>query len=63
MSQVHTRMPVVLEPVDWLAWLGEMEATPGDLLRLAAEDVLRIWKVSRAVNNVRNNGAALLEQE
>jgi putative SOS response-associated peptidase YedK len=61
MSQVHTRMPVVLERSDWPAWLGETEASPGDLLRPAADGVLRIWPVSRAVNNVRNNGPALLE--
>jgi putative SOS response-associated peptidase YedK len=33
-----------------------------DLLRPAAEGVVRVWPVSRAVNSVRNNGAALLEQ-
>jgi putative SOS response-associated peptidase YedK len=30
------------------------------LLRPAAEDVLRLWPISRAVNNVRSNGAELL---
>ena len=63
MSQIHTRMPVILEQPDWPAWLGETETAPADLLRPAAEQTLRIWPVSRAVNNVRNNGAGLLEQE
>jgi putative SOS response-associated peptidase YedK len=63
MSQIHTRMPVILERADWPAWLGETEVTHADLLRPAAEDVLRIWRVSRAVNNVRNNEPALLEPE
>ena len=31
-------------------------------MRPAADDVLRLWPVSRAVNNVRNNGAELLDQ-
>jgi putative SOS response-associated peptidase YedK len=63
MSQVHTRMPVILESTDWPAWLGETEAPPAHLLRPAAEGVLRIWPVSRAVNSVRNNGPDLLRQE
>jgi hypothetical protein len=33
-----------------------------DLLRPAAEGVVRVWPVSRAVNSVRNNGAALLDR-
>jgi putative SOS response-associated peptidase YedK len=63
MSQIHARMPVILERADWPAWLGETEAAPADLLRSAAEGVLRIWRVSRAVNSVRNNGPSLLEKE
>ncbi len=61
MSRLHDRMPVVLEEADWSAWLG----TDGDaqaLLRPAAEDVLRLWPVSRAVNSVRNNGSDLLDR-
>jgi putative SOS response-associated peptidase YedK len=61
MARLHTRMPVILEPADWPVWLGE---APGDhlaLLRPALPGVLRLWRVSRAVNSVRNNGAALLD--
>lgn len=28
----------------------------------AADEVLHLWPVGRAVNNVRNNGAALLDR-
>ncbi len=62
MRQLHERMPVILEREDWPAWLGE---TPGEfetLMRPAAEGVLHLWPVSRAVNNVRNHGAALLDR-
>jgi putative SOS response-associated peptidase YedK len=61
MARVHDRMPAILEPEDWPAWLGEAETDPAALLRPAADDVLKLWPVSQAVNNVRNNGADLLE--
>jgi putative SOS response-associated peptidase YedK len=57
---LHERMPVVLEPPDWTAWLGETETDPTVLLRPSAAD-FRVWRVGKAVNNVRNDSAALLE--
>ncbi len=62
MRPLHERMPVILEAPDWPAWLGEHEGDATALLRSAADDVLRLWPVSRAVNSVRNNGAALLDR-
>jgi len=62
MSAIHNRMPVILEAADWPAWLGEVEGQSAALLRPAAEGVVRMWPVSRAVNSVRNNGAALLDR-
>jgi putative SOS response-associated peptidase YedK len=61
MRELHERMPLVLEPEAWPLWLGEEAGGPNALLRPGAEGVLRFWPVSRAVNNVRNNGAGLLE--
>ncbi len=57
---LHERMPVVLEPQDWPAWLGETETDPTTLLRPSAAE-FRVWRVGKAVNNVRNDSAALLE--
>ncbi len=62
MRQLHERMPVILEAVDWPAWLGEAECDAAALMRPAAAAVLELWPVSKAVNNVRNNGAALLDR-
>jgi putative SOS response-associated peptidase YedK len=62
MSAIHHRMPVILEAADWPAWLGEAACQPVEMLRPAAEGVVRMWPVSRAVNSVRNNGAALLDR-
>ena len=62
MQQLHERMPVILEAADWPAWLGEADGDAPALMRPAADDVLNLWPVSRAVNNVRNNGADLLDR-
>jgi len=62
MQQLHERMPVILEAPDWPAWLGEIEGDARALMRPAADDLLNLWPVSRAVNSVRNNGAELLDR-
>lgn len=60
LRHLHDRMPVILPPEAWAAWLeGDR---PGDLLRPAPEDLLRIWPVSAAVNTPRNNGPELLAE-
>ena len=62
MSVLHERMPVILEPDAWSTWLGEVDGEFAALMRPAADDVLQLWPVSRAVNSVRNNGAELLDR-
>jgi putative SOS response-associated peptidase YedK len=59
MAELHNRMPVILEPQDWSACLGEVEVDAATLLRHAG-NVLKVWPVSRQVNSTRNNGAGLL---
>ena len=66
LGHLHERMPVVLEPADWGAWLGEPpgdpEAAPVDpaaLLRPGSA-AFRTWAVSSRVNNVRNDGPELM---
>ena len=59
---IHDRMPVILDPADWEAWLAE----DADLAELRAlltpypSPALDAWPVSPAVNNVRNEGEELL---
>ncbi len=62
MAQLHDRMPVILEPADWPVWMGEQDGDYGALLRPAPAGTVRLWPVSRAVNNVRNNGPDLLDR-
>lgn len=61
MAGLHHRMPLLLEEADWPAWLGEDAGEAAALMRPAAPDTLRMWAVPRVVNNVRNNGAGLIE--
>jgi putative SOS response-associated peptidase YedK len=62
MGAVHDRMPVILARPDHACWLdcragNEVSA----LLRPCASEELSIRRVSRAVNNARNESAALIE--
>jgi len=61
MAAIYNRMPVVLERDAWPVWLGEESGDHLAVLRPSGEDVLRAVPVSRAVNNVLNNGPTLLD--
>jgi putative SOS response-associated peptidase YedK len=61
-SQIHDRMPVVLEEEVWEAWLDRYFTDPEavrSLLRTIPEEVIMEHPVSRRVNSVRNNGPDL----
>jgi putative SOS response-associated peptidase YedK len=62
-ADLHDRMPVILAPERWSAWLDTVGTDRGELqgLLVAAEDEpLEIYPVPTLVNNVRSNGAALV---
>ena len=61
LAGIQDRMPVIIERKGWPLWLGETEGDPGSLLRPAPEDVLRLWRVGKAVGNFRNDGPELLQ--
>jgi putative SOS response-associated peptidase YedK len=61
MSELHDRMPVILEEQDWPTWLGEAGHDHVALLRPAPDRLLRVWPVDRRVGSPRNNGPELLE--
>jgi len=52
-------MPVILDPRDFPRWLAGEE----DLLHPCSSNVIDIRRVSRAVNNARNDLPALIEAE
>jgi putative SOS response-associated peptidase YedK len=64
MGSVHHRMPVILLPEAWDAWLDpdnkDVEQLTA-LLKPAPEELLALWPVDQAVSNPRNNRPELLE--
>jgi putative SOS response-associated peptidase YedK len=68
LTDLHDRMPVVLEESDWHRWLADGRAGPpvdeGELLAMLRPTdaiALRIYPVNRYVNDVRQDGAELIE--
>ncbi len=63
-SNVHGRMPMILDPSVWAPWLDRQLTDPEAARTVIAEidaDLIMEHEVSRRVNNVRNNGASLTE--
>jgi putative SOS response-associated peptidase YedK len=59
MAAVHERMPVIVSPAEYSAWLsGE-----AGLLRPCPDSAIDIRRVSRAVNNTRNENPGLIEPD
>ena len=63
-ARLHNRMPAILAPEAWPAWLGE---EPADLARLKAllgpypSEGMICWPVSSRVGNVKNNDPSLID--
>lgn len=64
LAQIHDRMPVILAPGDWPAWLGEVEADEKALqaLLMPYAGPLTIYPVGKRVGNVRNNDSSVAER-
>jgi putative SOS response-associated peptidase YedK len=65
MAPVHDRMPVILPASAWDEWLdAEQEDVDllGKLLVPAPASLIELYPVSTDVNNVRNQGAALIQR-
>lgn len=61
-APVHDRMPVILSPADYGAWLdaGTDIEEVGHLLRHSPEGVLEMHPVATKVGNVRNDNPSLI---
>lgn len=65
MSPIHDRMPVMVAPHRWDAWLDRENEDIGGLLNVlepVPSELLEIYPVSTAVNNSRSRGAELLNR-
>ena len=63
LSEIHDRMPLVLPPDRWAAWLDPAREDVEELTVPTPPEVvegLELRPVSTAVNNVANNGRELL---
>jgi putative SOS response-associated peptidase YedK len=63
-AELHNRMPVILAPEAWPAWLGEKPADEAELKALLApypSDGMICWPVSPRIGNVKNNDSSLIE--
>lgn len=66
MSTIHNRMPVIVPRDAWSRWLDPRPAEPGELRALLEPSdawQLDAYPVAPLVNNVRNNGRELIEQQ
>ncbi len=65
LGHIHDRMPLLVEPERYAAWLDPTSSSDADDLRRllvpAAPGRLEAYPVSTEVNSVRNNGPQLLE--
>jgi putative SOS response-associated peptidase YedK len=64
LGHIHDRMPMLVEPDGYDAWLDAGVSSPeqlSDVLVPAAPGRLQAFPVSTAVNDVRHNGAELIE--
>jgi putative SOS response-associated peptidase YedK len=64
MSALHDRMPAIIAPEHFDAWLDCRPGTATDIVELlvpAPEDLLDIIEVSRALNDPRNEGPKVQE--
>jgi putative SOS response-associated peptidase YedK len=55
-------MPVILHPDDYARWLSDAPEAD-DLLRPFPASLMKMWRVGARVNSVRNDDAALMEEE
>ena len=63
-GRIHDRMPMIVEPKLWAAWLDPAVTDTDEVRRLLAPAMagsMEAYPVSTAVNNVRNNGPSLVE--
>ena len=60
MAQLHDRMPVILKPEDYDAWLTDVDRAP-ELLGQYPGGQLEAVEVGKGVGNVKNDKPECLE--
>jgi putative SOS response-associated peptidase YedK len=60
-APVHDRMPVIIPPDNWQAWLSEPMEKIDSLVTAYQDEGLQTWPVSRQVNSTVEDDAKLIE--
>src|SRR5205085_2332728 len=55
-SEIHDRMPVILDAADYDRWLDAGLENPADLLKQFPSERMSVRPVNTFVNNARNQG-------
>lgn len=60
---MHDRMPLIIDPREYMRWLepGDPGLPPADLLRPYDAELMKIWRVKADVGNVRNDRPDLID--
>jgi putative SOS response-associated peptidase YedK len=64
-APIHNRMPVILDSIDHLAWLGEVSASADDLQGLLhpfPAERMEAHAIAPRIGNLKNDDAALIER-
>ncbi len=61
MSEIHHRMPVIVQQDQYGLWLGEQGKGAATLMQSTPDDTLRFHRVDKKVNSNRANGPMLIE--
>jgi putative SOS response-associated peptidase YedK len=64
-APIHNRMPVILDPADFAAWLGEVPASSAELQALLQSypaERMEAYAIGPEIGNVRNDNAGLIQQ-
>jgi putative SOS response-associated peptidase YedK len=63
MAELHDRMPVILDPADYEAWLDPSDPRGAGLLRPCPAEWLEAVPVSTRVNDPRNDDESIIQPE
>jgi putative SOS response-associated peptidase YedK len=66
MEPIHDRMPVILPPAHWNAWLAASTHDAKhlqDLLKPYPDEEIAVWKVGTKVNNPQNDSEECIEAQ
>jgi len=61
MAPIHDRIPVIINPDNWQAWMVEPVEKISSLVSAYPDEELRMWPVSRQVNRTGEDDAGLIE--